>query len=111
MKRPSILNSHGAPLRNEPVVRTVERPIVSVKMQDEEGIVEFTVQDDVTAMESYHLANIMAWCITQPPPQQDPRTGDVLHTHTLWRKYIIEHKLERHFTFTMSIPLTEPGHA
>lgn len=111
MKRP-ILNAHGAPLApTEPVERTVDRPIVAVRMQDKEGAAEFTPQADITAMEAYQLANIMAWCVTQPPVQRDPRSGDVIHVNTMWRKYIADNALERHFTFSMSIPLREPGHA
>lgn len=106
-----ILNAHGAPIVGQPKERIIDRPIVSVRMQDAEGVAEFTVQSDITAMEAYMLANIMAWCVTQPPVQQDPRDGTVIHTNTMWRKYIVDNKLERHFTFSMSIPLREPGHA
>lgn len=110
--KPPILNAHGAPMAGaEPVIRTVDRPIVPVRMQDTEGVAEFTPQDDITAKEAYMLANIMAWCVTQPSPQQDPRTGVVTQVNTMWRKYIADNALERHFTFSMSIPLREPGHA
>lgn len=112
MAKSPILSANGEQLIGaKPNERNVNRPIVPVRMQDAEGVCEFAPQDDLTPLEAYKLANIIAWCVTQPPPRQDPRNGDIILTHTLWRKYIADNQLERHFAFSDAIPLRAPGHA
>jgi hypothetical protein len=110
MKRP-ILNADGAPLAGQPKQRVVDRPIVPVHLQDADGACTANVQPDITALETYHITNLLLWCVTQPPPQQDKRTGDVLITNTLWRKYIADNKLERHFVFSDAPIHPTAGHA
>lgn len=108
MKKP-IFNAHGAPITTPPRFRVVERPIVTVHLQDPEGVAEITVQTDITPYEAYQIANMMAWVTTNPQPTEDMEGNRVL-VHTLWRKYVLDNKLERHFKFSSAIPVTEPGH-
>lgn len=110
MKRP-ILNAAGAPIAGPPKQRVVDRPIVAVHLQDAEGACTANVQPDVTALEAFQISHMLLWCVTQPPPQQDQKTGDVLITNTLWRKYIADNKLERHFVFSDSPIHSTTGHA
>ena len=107
--KPTILNSSGAPIPRQPQVRVVERPIVAVHLQDPDGVAEITVQPDITGYEAYLIANLMAWVTTNPPAQQ-AENGDRILVHTMWRKYIAEHKLERHFKFSDGVPVQEAGH-
>lgn len=110
--KPPILDVNGERLIGaKPRERTVERPIVAVRMQDEDGSVEAIVQPDITALEAYHIANLLMWCVTQPGPQRHPQTGDIVHIKTMWRKYIADNQLERHFKFSDGVPVREAGHA
>lgn len=86
--------------------RIFERPIVPIKLQDREGIAELVPQTDLTVLEVFSLTQLLLWITTQPPPQTDGRGNVTSVIVTPWRRYIAEQGLERHFTFTLSMPLT-----
>lgn len=105
-----ILNAAGAPY-GQPKRTKLERKILPLVMTDDEGSATCEPLDDLTPAENWKLTLLIMYCITQPQPFLDERKNQVVEPWTPWRQYIADNGLERHFTFTLSIPLNDPGHA
>lgn len=109
--KPPIMDVNGAPLiGGKPKLVEKMRPIVPFRLQDKDGSAECTPQVDLTPLEGYQITLLTFYCVTQPPEMFDQRRNEVLRAYTPWRQFIIDNKLERHFTFHDGVPVNQVGH-
>lgn len=107
-----IYNDNGVPIiGREPQRVQLVRKILPLVMTDEEGSATCEPTDDMTPAEIWKLTLLIMYCVTQPQPFLDKSKNQIIEPYTPWRQYIADNNLERHFTFTLSIPLDQPGHA
>jgi hypothetical protein len=84
----------------EPKVAVLRQPVQPLILSDEEGSAILKPLDDLTPVEAVKVIGMILFIVMQPQGVvPDPRTQGrtPVQVYSLWREYMVEHKLERHF--------------
>lgn len=85
------------PMPDPRMMKPIERDIESFNIQDEKGIAQFQPQADMTGLESSRITQMfISFLFPAPVPIK-----------WSWRKFIAEHKLDRHFVMATQATLMD----